>query len=135
MPNIEMIFGILLVGVVLAIILGWPVKPHAIYITHSGEPTFSFFKNKIYLPTYDGSPDYIFTATVKTHWHWFKNSWIKNILKSKNMSFKVKGISSNVVDLNISEGKVVPRTIRWSDDSGNLIQANVSINKKPNNLR
>ena len=128
---IRLIIGIFVGGVVLAILLGWPVKPHAIYITHSGEPPFSFFNNKIDLPTYDGSPDYIFSASVKTHWRWFKNSWIKNIIRSKKMSFKLKGISSNVDDLNISEGKVVPRTIHWSDDSGNQVQANVSINKKP----
>ena len=125
-----MILGILIGVTVFFIILGWPVKPRAIYITHSGETPFLFVNNKIDLPRYDGSPDYIFTATVKTHWRWFKNSWIKNILKSKNMSFKVKSVKSNVDNLSIADGTVVTRTIRW-DDEGNMVLAYVSVNKKP----
>ena len=127
-----MILGILIGVVVLFIILGWPVKPRAIYITHSGKHTFSFFKNKIYLPPYVGSPDYIFTARVKTHWRWFKNSWIKNVLKSRRMSFKleVDSKANSISNLTIESDPVVDGYIGWQDDNQNYY-ANVYINKKP----
>ena len=118
---------------VLGFILGFPVKPKAIYIQHDGE-VFGFRSDEmIELPVsqYDSTP--VFTASIKTRWKWFKNSWIARLVRSRGMDCIFTDITVNegVENLSLVDGKPICHVFTWKNSDGGRVNAIITVNREP----
>ena len=120
--------------ILLVVLLGFPVKPKIVYLV-IGVNTFTFFpkKKSAFKVQYsrNNNQSFIFKAECKTHWRWFKNSWLKNVFKRGDMSFKleVDSKANSISNLTIESDPVVDGYIGWQDGNQNR-SANVFTNRK-----
>ena len=130
---LKWIIIILVTLAILAFILGFPVKPKAIYIQHDGE-IFGFRSNEmIELPVSQYDPTPVFTATVKTRWKWFKNSWIARLVRSRGMDCIFADITVNeeVENLSLMDGKPICKVFTWKNADGSRVNATITVNREP----
>ena len=119
--------------ILLLILLGFPTKPKIVYIS-IGNNSFTFFpkrNSRLTVKYSRAAQDYIFKADCKTHWRWFRNSWLKNVFKRGDMSFKLKleNKAASVTNLTIEADPVVEGYIGWQDGNKQP-SANVFTNRK-----
>ncbi len=113
----------LIIFAVIAFILGIPCKPKKVFIT-TKEPLGYPCSRRINAVISSEDLDVVFSADARTHWKWFKNSWVKRVfLKSKGMDCIFANVSKgdDVSELSLERynGKVPPYTFTWKFDGKN----------------
>lgn len=109
-------------AVAVVVVCGIPVRPMMLFFGTSDPDVV--FKSDVFgisntrsIELVSGINTIVLEANVKVEPKWFKNSWIKNILRSRDMTYRLTNITlgRNITTLMVSGTKITPKVTELKD--------------------